>query len=283
MPTHLGGRVADLAGIMKIAQQSGAYVVEDAAQALGAYWQGNMVGTLGDIGCYSLGVGKGLTIYGGGAVIAREDFVRQELQSTHSEIVPFKLFLEVQRLLGLIGYYAFYRPLGLGFVFGMPLRKNLQQGKLIEAVGDDCSANFTVHHVGRWRKAIGAKALHRLPAFHEASRRQAQGRKAQLRKILGVNVIDDVDGDVGTWPYLLVLMPTPQSRDSALAELWPARLGVGRLFIHALCDYDYLPFGHVDTPNARDFAARTLTITNSPWLDDDNFLKICEVLERLIA
>ena len=283
MPTHLGGRVADLGGIMKIAQQCGAYVVEDAAQALGARWQGKLVGTLGDIGCYSLGVGKGLTIYGGGAVIAREDNVRQALEATHREIVPFKLIWEVPRLLGLIGYYAFYRPLGLGLVFGIPLRQNLKRGKLIEAVGDDCSANFPVHHVGRWRKSIGAKALHRLPTFHEDSRKQALMRKLQLSKIRGVNVMDDTDGDVGTWPYLLVLLPTEQSRDSALAELWAARLGVGRLFINALSDYDYLPFGQIETPNARDFAARTLTITNSPWLKDDGFLKICEVLERVIV
>ncbi len=283
MPTHLGGRVADLASIMKIAQKCGAYVVEDAAQALGALWQGQLVGTLGDVGCYSLGVGKGLTIYGGGAVIARKSEVREALKTIHVEIVPFKLTWEIQRLLGLIGYYVFYRPLGLGLVFGMSLRKNLQQGKLIEAVGDDCLADFPVHHVGCWRKAIGAKALKRLPDFHEACRKQALSRKAQLRKILGVNVIDDAEGDAGTWPYLLVLMPTQQSRDAALAELWSAKLGVGRLFIHALSDYDYLPFSEVKAPNAQDFAARTLTITNSPWLEEDDFLKICEVLERVIG
>lgn len=283
MPTHLGGRVADLAGIMKAAHQCGAYVVEDAAQALGARWQGQLVGTLGDVGCYSLGVGKGLTIYGGGAIVARESAVKHALQSTHSEIVPFKLIWEIQGLLGLIGYYAFYRPLGLGLVFGMPLRKYLKQGKLIEAVGDDCSANFPVHHVGRLRKAIGAKALQRLPAYHEVSRKQALSRKALLNKIVGINVLDDAQGDLGTWPYLLVLMPTQQSRDMALTELWSAKLGVGRLFIHALNEYDYLPFSEVSAPNAQDFAARTLTITNSPWLNEEDFLKISEVLERVIG
>ena len=283
MPTHLAGRVADLASIMKIGQKFAAYVVEDAAQALGARWQGQFVGTLGDIGCYSLGVGKGLTIYGGGAVVARESAVRQSLQDTHRELVPFKLTWEIQRLFGLIGYYAFYRPLGLGLVFGMPLRKHLKQGKLIEAVGDDCSANFPVHHVGRFRKAVGAKALQRLPAYYDVSRKQALRRKEILNGIVGLNVLDDAQGDTGTWPYLLVLMPSQQSRDLALAELWSAKLGVGRLFIHALNDYDYLPFSEVSAPNAQDFAARTLTITNSPWLNEEDFLKICKVLERVIG
>lgn len=283
MPTHLGGRVADLANIMKIAQQYNAYVVEDAAQALGARSQGQLAGTLGDVGCYSLGVGKGLTIYGGGAVVARQKEVRQALEKTHNEIVPFKLTWEVQRLLGLLGYYVFYRPIGLGLVFGMRLRKNLKSGKLIEAAGDDCSAHFPVHHVGRWRKAVGAKALQRLPDYQKDNRVQALSRKAHLSKINGLSVMDDADGDVGTWPYLLVLMPTQQSRDAALAKLWPAKLGVGRLFIHALNDYDYLPFSEVKAPNAQDFAARTLTITNSPWLKENDFLKICEVLEDVIG
>jgi hypothetical protein len=78
-------------------------------------------------------------------------------------------------------------------------------------------------------------------------------------------------------------MPTQQSRDAALDKLWQARLGVGRLFINALCDYDYLPFKGVDRPNARDFASCTLTITNSPWLREVDFLKICEVLETVIG
>lgn len=283
MPTHLGGRVADLGSLINIAQQCGAYVVEDAAQALGARWQGQLVGTLGDIGCYSLGVGKGLTIYGGGAVIARESQVRQALQATHHDIVPFKFTWEIKRLFALIGYYIFYRPLWLGLVFGKPLRKHLKRGQFIEAVGDDCSAHFPVHQVGRWRKAIGAQALQRLPAFHELTRAQALRRNAMLNKISGVEVLDDAAGDAGTWPYLLVLMPTQQARDAALSALWSAKLGVGRLFIHALCDYDYLPFKQVSAPNAQDFASRTLTITNSPWLKEGDFIKICKVLERAIG
>jgi perosamine synthetase len=283
MPTHLGGRVADLGGIMPIAQQFGAYVLEDAAQALGARYQGQLVGTLGDVGCYSLGVGKGLTIYGGGAITARDNQIRETLASIHRKLVPDKMIWEVKRVLGLVGYYIFYRPLGLGLVFGMSLRKNLKLGKLIEAVGDDCAEDFPVHQVGSWRKSVGAKALQRLAAFHEKSREQALNRKAQLSKIVGLSVIDDEVGNTGTWPYLLVLMPTQKLRDDALAELWAAKLGVGRLFIHALCDYDYLPFSQIEMPNAQDFAARTLTITNSQWLEDDGFLKICEVLERIIG
>ena len=73
-----------------------------------------------------------------------------------------------------------------------------------------------------------------------------------------------------------------ERRDKVLGELWGSGLGVSRMFIHALHDYAYLrpwlPAGAY--PNARSFAAQTLTITNSPWLDDADFARICTVLQR---
>ena len=283
MPTHLGGRLADVAMATAVAKRVGAYVVEDAAQALGARYQGQLAGTLGDIGCYSLGVGKGLTIYGGGAIVARDVNIRQQLQEAAKKMVPIQPLLEARRCLELAAYYILYRPVGLSLAFGIALRSKLKKGKLIEAVGDDCSANFPLHRVSHWRKSIGANALKRLPDFINQTRLQAIARKSKLAKISSIRVIEDAVGDEGTWPYLLVLMPNQQARDQALSELWGAGLGVGRLFIHALPDYTFLDFMQTETPNAREFATRTLTISNSLWLNDQDFMKIYGVLERTVA
>ena len=285
VPTHLGGRVSDLASAAEVARSVGAYVVEDAAQSLGAKWQGQSVGSFGDIGFYSLGVGKGLTIYGGGALVARNESLRQQLSVTSDEIAPYRLAWEIRRLLELAGYISLYRPSGLKVAYGLPLRRKLRKNNLIEAVGDDCSANIPLHRVGAWRKTIGAHALKRLPSFLGNTAKQAINRKALLAAIPGICVMDDAAGNTGTWPFFLVLMPTQQSRDHALAQLWQAGLGVGRLFIHALPDYPYLTtlFNNTAMPNARDFAARALTITNSLWLREDDFLHICSMLEKSLG
>lgn len=280
IPTHLGGRVADIATVTEIAGDVGAYVVEDAAQALGASWKGKPVGSIGDAGFYSLGVGKGLTIYGGGAVAAREEGLRRQLRATGAEMVPYRMIREIRRMLELAGYAALYRPSGLGLAYGVPLRRKLRNNRLVEAVGDDYSAAIPVHRVGAWRRMIGANALKRLPAFLGETTTQAMRRKPRLAAIPGISLMDDSPGNTGTWPFFLLLMPTQEARDNALSRLWLEGLGVGRLFIHALPDYRYLAqvFGSADTPNARDFAARTLTITNSPWLSEDDFAHICSVL-----
>ena len=66
--THLFGNPCDMDEIMATARQHNLPVIEDCAQAHLARYQGRLVGTIGDIGCFSLG-GKTLTTGGGGMII----------------------------------------------------------------------------------------------------------------------------------------------------------------------------------------------------------------------
>ena len=106
-----------------------------------------------------------------------------------------------------------------------------------------------------------------------------------MTAISGIKVIRDKNDTCGVWPFLMVLMPDRISRDDVMKTLWPSPLGVTRLFMHVLPDYAYLGNIVPDAliPNARDFANRLLTISNSLWLDDDRFEKICQSLELAVS
>jgi dTDP-4-amino-4,6-dideoxygalactose transaminase len=278
--THLGGRVCDLARVTRIARRHGAFVIEDAAQSLGASLAGRQAGTIGDIGFFSLAAGKGLTLYEGGVLVARDAELRKALTETSAELAPYQLSLEWRRSLQLIGYGLFYRPTMLRLAYGVPLRRALRKGRVIEAAGDDFSSAIPLHRVGSFRRNVGARAAKRLPAFLDALSMPAAIRRRLLQSIAGVTVIGDAEGTKGTWPFFMILMPTVEARDLALKTLWTAGIGVTRLFIHALPDYPSLQaqLGTPDVPNARDFAARMLTISNSPWLLERDFHRICAVL-----
>ena len=79
IPVHLYGQSCDMDRIMNIAQRHGLKVIEDAAQAHGARWRDNRVGSLGDIACFSFYPGKNLGAYGdGGAVVSdNETFIER--------------------------------------------------------------------------------------------------------------------------------------------------------------------------------------------------------------
>jgi len=69
MPVHLTGRVADMDAIMKIAGRRRLYVVEDAAQAVGARYRGKSAGSFGVCAGFSLHPLKNLHVHGDGGVI----------------------------------------------------------------------------------------------------------------------------------------------------------------------------------------------------------------------
>jgi dTDP-4-amino-4,6-dideoxygalactose transaminase len=79
VPVHLYGQPCDMDRVMEIARRRHLKVVEDAAQAHGARWNGRRVGSIGDVGCFSFFPGKNLGAYGdAGAVVSQdEEFIRR--------------------------------------------------------------------------------------------------------------------------------------------------------------------------------------------------------------
>lgn len=80
----------------------------------------------------------------------------------------------------------------------------------------------------------------------------------------------------------MLLLPGKKQRDRALGKLWRSGLGVTKLFVRTLPRYAFLSScfrdGAAPCPNAEDLADRMLTVTNSPWLDDENFARIIAAL-----
>lgn len=72
IPVHLYCNLANMERIMAIARQHGLAVIEDCAHSHGSTWNGQGVGTLGDIGCFSLQASKTLNAGEGGFVITND-------------------------------------------------------------------------------------------------------------------------------------------------------------------------------------------------------------------
>jgi dTDP-4-amino-4,6-dideoxygalactose transaminase len=73
MPVHIAGNPADMEAIMKIANKHNINVIEDAAQAHGAEWDGVKVGALGAAGIFSFQTSKNMSAGEGGIIISNDD------------------------------------------------------------------------------------------------------------------------------------------------------------------------------------------------------------------
>ncbi len=81
LPVHIYGHPADLRPILDIASSHNLRVIEDCAQAHGAQYHGQAVGTIGDLGCFSFYPTKNLGAMGdGGAVVSRHPELAEKVR-----------------------------------------------------------------------------------------------------------------------------------------------------------------------------------------------------------
>jgi dTDP-4-amino-4,6-dideoxygalactose transaminase len=73
IPVHLYGHPVDMQPVLDFARLHGLRVIEDASQAHGASYQGQRVGSIGDIGCFSFYFSKNLGAYGEAGICVTND------------------------------------------------------------------------------------------------------------------------------------------------------------------------------------------------------------------
>lgn len=81
IPVHLYGKMVEMKGLLNFAHQHQLKVIEDAAQAFGAFQQGKSAGTFGDIGCFSFYPTKNLGALGeAGLVITKSNDLAERIR-----------------------------------------------------------------------------------------------------------------------------------------------------------------------------------------------------------
>jgi dTDP-4-amino-4,6-dideoxygalactose transaminase len=106
---HYGGYPCDMKAILGIAKRHGLYVIEDAAHAPGAEYQGRRCGLIGDIGCFSFFSNKNLVTGEGGMVVTRNRPWAEKVQRMRShgmEVLSWDKYR---------GHLSSYDIVGLGY------------------------------------------------------------------------------------------------------------------------------------------------------------------------
>jgi dTDP-4-amino-4,6-dideoxygalactose transaminase len=109
MVMHYGGYPCDMKAILGIARRHGLYVVEDAAHAPGAKYQGEKCGLIGDVGCFSFFSNKNLVTGEGGMVVTRNRAWAERVRRMRSHGME-ALSWDKYR-----GHLSFYDVRGIGY------------------------------------------------------------------------------------------------------------------------------------------------------------------------
>jgi dTDP-4-amino-4,6-dideoxygalactose transaminase len=96
MPVHMLGNPCDMDSIMEIARKHKLLVLEDCCQALGASYQGKKLGSIGDIGAFSLNINKTITCGDGGLVTTNDKKLYERAFGFHDQgHLPLRMGVEI--------------------------------------------------------------------------------------------------------------------------------------------------------------------------------------------
>lgn len=91
VPAHLFGVTADIPRVREIIGKRNIIIVEDAAQSMGEESKGRKVGTLGDVGLFSLGRGKAFSTVSGGIILTNSDEIGNALNRQFDAIPAYSV------------------------------------------------------------------------------------------------------------------------------------------------------------------------------------------------
>jgi dTDP-4-amino-4,6-dideoxygalactose transaminase len=276
--TNLYGTPSDLPALAAFARSAGVYLVDDAAQALGARIGTRPAGTWGHVGLYSFDKGKNVAAIDGGAIVTDSEVLNAALQARVGRLPAPPFSARCAGVVKAIVYAGLLRPQLYWIPNGIP---QLGLGATIY------TTDFPLQAAARPLTALAATMIGRLDELTQARRRNAQALRRRLEHIPGIALPAERPGVTAAclrWPMLAA---AADSKRALIAELNAAGIGATGSYPTSLADVPDLAgilAGIEDeAAGGRDLAARIVTLPTHPYLTSADIETIGRVVERVMA
>jgi dTDP-4-amino-4,6-dideoxygalactose transaminase len=269
---HPFGQVAPIAEIKALCDAAGVPLIEDASQATGAGVDGQKVGTIGDVGVFSLVTGKNLQTVGGGVLVARSPTVHARIQT----VLASACLPEVQRVQRQLGEglarWLLTGPAGHNLLM-RPLTRVLQAfaPKRLEAMFHEERRPFDPEQpLVRLSDVQGELGCMDLPELD---------RRNRTRRANALQLIEGLRGTVGL--HLPRFNPAAENSFNAVA----VRVTDAAKLQSALqdrgvdCRSDYMSWYGV----RRDFSDEVLYLPNHPGMNPDDVDRVVRAVVEVMG
>jgi perosamine synthetase len=273
---NLYGIPNDLQTLRRITQKNGVFLVDDAAQSLGAVVGGRWSGTCGDVGLFSLDKGKNVSAIDGGVVVTDDASLASALEREIGTLSSPRLVDSVVHAAKAAAYCLLLRPSLYWIPNSVP---QLGLGRTV------FSTDFALETPTRALSALGASMLPRLDGFTRTRVANALSLIAQLRTT-GLQMVIPRADTVPVYLRLPVLMPDEPARRRALAALSRAGIGATASYPASLVDVpelqDVLAGPVPGATRGREVAQRILTLPTHSFVGAGDIARATAVLRAEI-
>ena len=275
IPCNLFGFPNDISAIRKTARETGAYVIDDAAQALGSTRNGQRAGVRGDVGIYSLGRGKSLGSVGGGLVVTDSDEIAEAIHSEAAALVDgLSATTGGMLLLKMFSYSLCIHPRLFWIPNSLPF---LKLGTT------EFKPSFTISRMHPLTAALLEEQLwEELDGINEIRRANAKAITSGLRGSCNFEVPTEEEDSKPTFVRLPVVARDRATRDRAVDLLRDRGIGATAFYPAAICDIPgierYKSERNLHCIHAEELGQRLFTLPVHPFVEPQDIRRMVDIL-----
>jgi perosamine synthetase len=273
LTANLFGYVNDWSSLEAIARSKSAFLVDDAAQALGASRDGRPAGTAGHVGFFSVARGKPLPAGEGGIIVTWHSEVAAAIKESATELAPSSkghgraLVLKLLAISALLNPKLYWIPNSLPF-----LRLGLTE----------YDPGFPTNTLARFSRALVGELAGGLDALNDSRRKTATAIARAINGDPRFSVPTAAKTCVPTFVRFPLLARDPVIRDKAVGALQRAGIGASAFYPHSICEIDaigpHMATSEFHCPRAEELSRRILTLPTHPLVGLPDVKRMAAVL-----
>ena len=267
---NLYGLPNALADLESFAHRHGLFMLDDAAQALGARYQGRPAGSFGDVGLFSFDKGKNITTLQGGVLVADSEELSNALDSAATELLAASPVGTLGTVCKLPFYALLLRPWAYGAVRRLPLGLGTTPYE----------TDYPIAPYSRALAGLAALQLQRLGQINGVRIRNAGRLRETLDGVPGLALPQVLPGAEPAYVRYPVFVE-PRRRAGIIAALEQAGIGATASYPLALMDVPEvarrLPRNQPPTPGACEVARRIVTLPTHAYSPPDLGQRVADV------
>jgi len=278
---HMFGNPCAMDSILEISHSSGAIVIEDAAQAMGAEYGNKKIGTIGDAGFFSLGIGKPITTLGGGILVTDDRKIAEKSRNLIDNLKKTNNSFNLSIFLKFVTLSLIQNRIVYGIIYKLIESRRIKRRDHLKesSCHSDAKCNMSWDYTNM-QACIGLSQLSYLEQFNNSRIRNADFLIKNLTQISNINIPKLPSKCKSIYLRLPMWIEdiTTNQRDELVKKLQLAGIDASVAYPNSLPDF--FNCKSCDYPNTEELISKTITLPTHPLVRRSDLLKIIRTIDK---
>jgi dTDP-4-amino-4,6-dideoxygalactose transaminase len=275
---NLFGIPNELTEIEKFARSRGIFMLDDAAQALGACLDGRPVGGFGDIGLFSFDRGKNISTMQGGALVGRAGKIASAVEEEWRRLPVAGRAETFATIAKLAPYVLLLPPSRYGVVTRLPFL----------ALGETrYELRYPITRMSPLLEGVALEQLPRIAALRQSRSQNAFAFRSALEGVPRLHFVTVSESAEAAYPRFPVRIESRQLRDEILTALKRSGIGASGFYPKSLVDVPRvsgrMPRTTDQFRGAREVAASIITLPTHAYVPADLAIRVRDVVIAAVS